>query len=131
MAVKHVSAIFMIKTNDEGMIEMLIGGKEFEMDVFEAGTAEKLENGLKKVQAACAPAQEAQNASDIIRAQCAAVFELFDSLFGEGTSKDVFGEKVSLTAALDAFDALIAEINRQKAEMTARTEKYAKVNASV
>lgn len=49
--------------------------------------------------------------SELIRIQCEAVFEFFEDVFGEGTAKKVFGESVNLTACLNAYEAVVVEVN--------------------
>lgn len=49
--------------------------------------------------------------SELIRIQCEAVFEFFEDIFGEGTAKKVFGESVNLTTCLNAYEAVVIEVN--------------------
>lgn len=49
--------------------------------------------------------------SELIRIQCEAVFEFFEDVFGEGTAKKVFGESVNLTTCLNAYEAVVIEVN--------------------
>lgn len=49
--------------------------------------------------------------SELIRIQCEAVFEFFEDVFGEGTAKKVFGESVNLTTCLNAYEAVVVEVN--------------------
>lgn len=49
--------------------------------------------------------------SELIRIQCEAVFEFFEDIFGEGAAKKVFGESVNLTTCLDAYEAVVIEVN--------------------
>lgn len=55
-----------------------------------------------------------------IRAQCTAIFNFFDNMFGDGTAKKVFGEKVNLITCVDAYDEVLTEINRVDAELAAK-----------
>lgn len=50
--------------------------------------------------------------SELIRIQCEAVFEFFEDVFGEGAAKKVFGESVNLTICLNAYEAVVVEVNR-------------------
>lgn len=50
--------------------------------------------------------------SELIRAQCTAVFEFFDEVFGNGTAKKVFGDSVNLTACINAYEAVIVAVNK-------------------
>ena len=49
--------------------------------------------------------------SELIRIQCEAVFEFFEDVFGEGAAKKVFGESVNLTTCLNAYEAVVIEVN--------------------
>lgn len=50
--------------------------------------------------------------SELIRAQCTAVFEFFEEVFGNGTAKKVFGESVNLTTCINAYEGVIVAVNR-------------------
>lgn len=50
--------------------------------------------------------------SELIRIQCEAVFEFFEDVFGEGTSKKVFGESVNLAICLSAYESVVYGVNR-------------------
>lgn len=50
--------------------------------------------------------------SELIRIQCGAVFGFFEDVFGEGTAEKVFGESVNLTTCLNAYEAVVNEVNR-------------------
>lgn len=50
--------------------------------------------------------------SQLIRAECEAVFEFFNSVFGDGTAKKVFGESVNLMTCLNAYEAVTIEVNK-------------------
>lgn len=49
--------------------------------------------------------------SKLIRIQCEAVFGFFEDVFGKGTAKKVFGESVNLTTCLNAYEAVVIEVN--------------------
>lgn len=49
--------------------------------------------------------------SELIRIQCEAVFEFFEDIFGEGAAKKVFGDSVNLTICLNAYEAVVIEVN--------------------
>ncbi|MGN0500597.1 MAG: DUF6673 family protein [Ruminococcus sp.] len=50
--------------------------------------------------------------SELIRAQCTAVFEFFEEVFGDGTAKKVFGESVNLTTCINAYEGVIVAVNK-------------------
>lgn len=49
--------------------------------------------------------------SELIRIQCEAVFEFFEDVFGEGAAKKVFGESVNLTTCINAYEAVVINVN--------------------
>ena len=55
-----------------------------------------------------------------IRFQCNFVFNAFNSLFGPGTDKKVFGDRVNLIVCLDAFQELANNLDKS----ASRIEKY-------
>ena len=106
---------------------MKINNVELEdVDIFDVDTAEKYELAVKKVQeeAAASKLIEDISLSAMIRKQCSAVFDCFNTIFGEGTDKKVFGQKVNLMTCLKAFEELIVNVNEQKKELEKLTSKY-------
>ncbi|MDU7365421.1 DUF6673 family protein [Clostridium sp.] len=64
------------------------------------------------------------NMVDIIKTQCNAIFNVFNTMFGEGTDKKVFGDRVNLLICMTAFEELVSQMNDKKAEMEKITNKY-------
>lgn len=63
--------------------------------------------------------------AQIMREQCTAIFNFFDNMFGDGTSKKVFGEKVNLITCVEAYEQALTEIDRLDAEQASKLrEKY-------
>lgn len=103
---------------------MLINNVELEdLDILEADIAEKYEKALEKV-VEVAKSTEGLKTSLAIRKQCNAVFECFNTIFGEGTDKKVFGDKVNLLICLKAFEELVAKSNEQNGELEKLLNKY-------
>jgi hypothetical protein len=94
-----------------------------DVDIFDADTAEKYEIVLDKV-VNSSKKLEGLKTSAVIRIQCESVFEVFNELFGEGTDKKVFGDKVNLKTCLFAFEELVTHINEQKGEVEKIAAKY-------
>ena len=63
--------------------------------------------------------------SESIRYQCNAIFDIFNTLFGEGTDKKVFGNKVNLLTCLKAFEELVLQTNTKNNEVEKLYNKYA------
>ena len=45
-------------------------------------------------------------------------------MFGEGTDKKIFGDKVNLLTCLKAFEELVEQVNAQKGEVEKIASKY-------
>lgn len=67
------------------------------MEKYEAAHARVLEKA-NKTEEVCTKRSEA------IRFLCEAVFEFFETVFGEGTAKLVFGDQVNLRVCMDAYE---------------------------
>lgn len=106
------------------MKEIIINGVNLgEFDIFEADVAEKYEKALDDV-IKKAQVTQGLKTSVVIRKQCETVFEVFDSLFGEGTSKKIFGDRVNVLMCMNAFEEMVKQVNDQKEELTKITNKY-------
>lgn len=98
---------------------MRINDVELYADLYEADVVDRYLAAMKKV------ADEANKLrkdisltpGESIRRQCQTIFECFNSIYGEGTDKKLFGERTNLKECLSAFQQLIDETNRQKTEM--------------
>ena len=53
-----------------------------------------------------------------------AIFNFFNELFGEGTDKKIFGDKVNLVTCLKALDEFIAQVRDQKEQIEEISNKY-------
>lgn len=62
--------------------------------------------------------------SEKIRIQCKSVFKFFNSVFGEGTDKKVFGERVNLKDCLLAFQQVMDEAENQDKSLDSIIGKY-------
>lgn len=94
-----------------------------ELDIFDADVMETIENALVKVQ------EEADKSvnlklADGIRKQCKSIFNCFNTLFGEGTDKKIFGDKVNLLICLTAFEELVDNINSKQYKLNKLSSKY-------
>ena len=56
--------------------------------------------------------------SEGIRIQCTYIFEFFDSVFGTGTAKTVFGERVNLKVCIDSYEQALTGINSLRVKLT-------------
>ena len=55
--------------------------------------------------------------SEAVRFQCTLVFEFFDTVFGEGTAKKIFGDRVDLKTCIDAYSEAINGVNALDAKL--------------
>lgn len=103
---------------------MKINGVELQdIDILDLEVAEKWEDVLERVEGV-AKSIEGVKISETIRIQCNAVFEVFNTLFGEGTDRKVFGDRVNLMMCLKAFEELVTQVNSQSAEVEKMASKY-------
>jgi len=100
-----------------------INNVELEFDLLEADTAEAYDEALKKI-ANIKEDVKGMSVGKSIRYQCNAIFDLFNTLFGEGTDTEIFGDKVNLGDCLEAFEILVNEANKQAEDMHKKYAKY-------
>ena len=102
---------------------MIINGVELEdLDIYDVEVAEKYEKVLENINK---PQKvEGLKTSTVIRKQCESIFNVFNELFGEGTDKKVFGDRVNLKICLEAFASLVDQINSQKEGLDGIVSKY-------
>lgn len=94
-----------------------------DIDMLDLEVAEKYEKALERVEG-IAQRIEGMKISESIRIQCTAIFEVFNTLFGEGTDRKVFGDRVNLMMCLKAFEELVLYIKEQKTEVEKMASKY-------
>ena len=100
-----------------------INGVELEFDLLDADTAEKYDEALSEV-SGIEDKVTGMSTGESIRYQCNTIFDVFNTIFGEGTDKMIFGEKVHLGKCLDAFETLITEANKQAEDTSKKYSKY-------
>ncbi|WP_251861043.1 DUF6673 family protein [Clostridium sp. Marseille-Q2269] len=103
---------------------MIINNVELEdLDILDLEVAEKYEKAIKGIDG-IAEKVKGMTITESVRTQCNAIFNIFNDLFGEGTDKKVFGNKVNLLTCLKAFDELITEVNATNEEVEKIANKY-------
>lgn len=103
---------------------MKINGVELEdLDLLDLEVAEKYEKVLGDIEDL---EQKVKGLSMVenIRTQCNVIFGVFNTMFGEGTDKKVFGDKVNLLTCLKAFEELVLQMNTKKSEVDKLASKY-------
>lgn len=110
---------------------MKINGVELEdIDLTEVGTLKKYEDAHKKVVEVAENTKKLKDPVQMIQKQCKAVFDFFNSLFGEGTDKKVFGDKVSLKVCVKAFAEFNEYVANDIKETNEMVNKYSPNRAS-
>jgi len=94
-----------------------------DIDILDADVAERYENALETVNG-IAEKVKGMKSSESIRIQCAAIFGVFNTIFGAGTDKKVFGEIVNLLICIKAFEELILIVNAKEEEVQKLFNKY-------
>ena len=103
---------------------MIINGVELQdLDIYDLEVAEKFDKESKVV-AGVGEKLEGLSTPEVIRTQCTAIFNFFNELFGEGTDKKIFGDKVNLVTCLKALDEFITQVRDQKEQIEKISNKY-------
>ncbi len=105
---------------------MKILEKEFEVDFYDAEIMEKIESGMEKVNKAVKEnmQKKQEKTSLVIRKVCSIIFDFFDSVLGEGSSKEIFGNKTSLTICIKAYEDFINAKKEQDQVFEDISKKY-------
>lgn len=103
---------------------MKINGIELEnINIFDPEQAKRYEDVLNDV-IEKSSSTKGLKTSEVIRIQCELVNYAFDRLFGEGTSKNLFGDKMNLLVSLDAFHELTDYVQNQKNNLDTVVGKF-------
>lgn len=103
---------------------MKINGVELEdIDILDLEVAEKYEKALEIIKN-IGKAAEGMSMSESIRTQCNAIFNVFNIMFGEGTDKKVFGDRVNLLICIKAFEEFMTYVNSKNPELERMANKY-------
>lgn len=89
-----------------------------DLDLMDADVAEKFEEAITAAAAEVKALRNDQKRSraDGIRIICKSVFKCFNTLFGEGTDRKIFGESCNMRECLAAFSELAKLREQQDAE---------------
>ena len=84
---------------------MKINNVEIEdLDLMDADIAERFEKAVENLQEREKKVNiEGMGLSQIIRNQCTLIFDFFNDIWGTGTDKKVFGDKVNYNVCVKAF----------------------------
>lgn len=91
---------------------MIVNNVELpDIDTADADVMEHYENAIEEFKSNILKVDTKNlKPSQIIREQCHLVFELFNSLFGDGTDRKLFGEKCNLNICFTAFNQLVSSV---------------------
>lgn len=109
------------------MAAITLQGTEFELDIFDADTTDKVDAALEKAQQGFQSLSNVQRLNgSAIRAACHAVFECVNTIFGEGTDHKIFGDRCNLRDAMQVMDDLAAAIKSQRDAFETDTDRLVK-----
>lgn len=110
---------------------MVFRNLEVDFDVFDADDMDAYLEALEKVKETHIKAH-GERGGDAIRRVCQGIFTFFDDLLGEGTSKELFGEKTNMMTCMVAYREFIDAVDEQKAVLDDMvSEIHAKNKAKV
>lgn len=103
---------------------MKINGVELEdIDIYDLETAEKYEEVMVRF-SKNRDSLKSLDGAEGIREICNSVFDVFNTMFGEGADKKIFGDRVNLMTCLKALEEFQLQINEQKKEIEKLANKY-------
>lgn len=103
---------------------MIINGVELEdLNGLDYETAQKVEKELEKTQGLGDKVSGLNNPQGI-KIICDTVNEIFDNIFGEGTSKKVFKGKRDLLMTMESFEELCVKYKESQNAMHDMLKKY-------
>ncbi|WP_143314492.1 DUF6673 family protein [Clostridium sp. HBUAS56017] len=103
---------------------MVINGVELEeLDIFDIDIIERYEKAIDNVVKSTQEYKDL-NGSEMVRKECEVIFKCFNELFGEGTDKKIFGDKMNILICLKSFEELVEQINSKQDELKRLTSKY-------
>lgn len=104
---------------------MTINGINRDIDFTDADLLERIEEGSKVVYDETEKLRNVNlKIAEGIRQECKILKDFIDYVFGEGTSKEWFGEKDSLHLILQAFTDVIKEREKQMNSINELASKY-------
>ena len=103
---------------------MIINGVELEdLNGLDYETAQKVEKELEKTQGLSDKVSRLKN-SEGIKVICDTINEIFDNIFGEGTSEKVFNGKKNLLVSMKAFEELCNQYHDSQNVMNDMFKRY-------
>lgn len=108
------------------MAKIVVLGKELEGDFFDADFMERCETATKDMHNKATDARDRkyEKVADAFREQCTVAREYFDRIFGNGTSKELFGDRMNLRDCMEAIAEFTDCAAGAKKEINDLTNKY-------
>ncbi len=100
---------------------MIINDVELEYDAFDVGMVERTEKAYENLRDFDFDSEN----GDIkkLRSACQALFDFFDTIFGDGTAKKIFGDKVSFALCVDALETFENQHAEQISQLKKKSER--------
>lgn len=106
-------------------MKLTVEGVALELDMLDAGQNEVAAAAFDRLAARMRALRDEGAPGGVpegIRAQCGAIFDCFDEIFGDGTAGRIFGGKCQLRRALRAFEKLSRAAARQQKDFVDEVE---------
>ena len=103
---------------------MKIKDKEFDFDIADAECMERYEKALHQMQERTKNTAKSGTTSERMKQACQLVFDFFDQVVGEGTSKQLFGEKMNFKVCFTTYEEFIEDCSRECDEFTQTLNQY-------
>ena len=108
-----------------------INGIDLELDLMDADIAEKYEKAIKEMdEKEKNKVVDGKGFAEIIRQECEIVFDFFNTVWGEVTDKQIFGNKTNYNECEDAFKKVMEYSNQQIEKLNKKALKYSSNRAS-
>lgn len=111
---------------------IIIRGQELDFNFMDADHIQKWSDARKEVAARYEDIAKAdpakmslQEYADLLRRACNSIFDLFDGIFGDGTSNALFGEKCDFEACIDAYGDFETAIRDQANKFGDKVRSFA------
>lgn len=94
------------------MEKYIINGVEVEYDTFDLVNMELYDSEVRRISEAAEAMQDADKSSYLqtVRSMCEDIMDAFDTLLGEGMSREIFGGKVNAKAIPTAWRSFIRDV---------------------
>lgn len=94
-------------------MKVKIQGVELEAALLSPKVMRQFNDGLKQVANKAYASKDLVDSASAIEAQCKAVIDFVDDVFGAGSARKVFGDETDLLTCLDAFEEMTQLYEKQ------------------